>query len=203
MSSTWELDFRKRMDLFRQHQSSIDGIPVSIKVQVTGGCFHREHSPQAYNLIDAHLRKIDPKEGISLEEHESGPEVLIYLAYATVVLGLAKSVVDLVTAIIKSRSDGIKKGDRPSEPLELIVRTVDQNETFVEEQALHILHEHPPDSQMVAQVLNLAINKLLSEPTPNKGARRKTTTLTNSKRRAQSKRGKNKKSSLKARRRRK
>lgn len=39
-----------------------------------------------------------------LECHESGPEVVLYLAATTAVVTLVKSVVDLVTAIVASRS---------------------------------------------------------------------------------------------------
>ncbi len=79
---------------------------LSIKIRVTSGCFHREHSPHAYGLMDAHLATSAAE--IEFEEHESGPELLVYLALATAGLTLAKSVIDLITAIIKARSDGEK-----------------------------------------------------------------------------------------------
>jgi len=47
---------------------------VSIKLRVAGGCFHREHSPHAYSLIDKHLDALPPgKREFRFEEHESGP----------------------------------------------------------------------------------------------------------------------------------
>ena len=206
MSLSWELDFRKRMDSVRQRQTIADGIPISIKIRITGGCFHREHSPEAYRLIDEHLRHLDPMEGIAFEEHESGPEVLICLAYTTVVMGLAKSVIDLITAIIKARSEGVKKGDRPSEPLELLVRTTSKDGEYFDEQVLHILHQHPPDSRMIAVTLTQAINKILERTTPERGAQHithKTTPVTRSKQSKKSKETKEKKRSLNARRRKK
>lgn len=52
---------------------------VSIKVCVVSGCFHREHSPRAYELIDRGLAKRS-NASFAFEEHESGPEILVYLA---------------------------------------------------------------------------------------------------------------------------
>ena len=97
---------------FQAHRPARSGeIAVSVKVRITSGCFHREHSPRAYELIDAALSKMSrssPSDGFSVEEHESGPEILVYLAVTAAGLGLAKSIVELITAIIKARSEGIK-----------------------------------------------------------------------------------------------
>jgi len=57
-----------------------------------------------------------------MKKDESGPEILGYLAATTTGLSLAKSIVELVIAIIKARSEGIKRGDRPTDPLEVLVR---------------------------------------------------------------------------------
>ena len=124
-------------------RAKTDGLaPVSIKVGVTSGCFHREHSPHAYQLIDDYLADADLSDlQFRFEEHESGPELLVYLAVTAAALGVVKSVVELVTAIIKARSEGIKKGDRPSDPLELIVRGHSKDGEYFEETVLRI----PPD----------------------------------------------------------
>ena len=121
-----------------------DGLmPVSIKVRVTSGCFHREHSPHAYRLIDDYLAGADLSDvQCRFEEHESGPELLVYLAVTAAGLGVVKSVVELVTAIIKARSEGIKKGDRPSDPLELIIRGHAKDGEYFEETVLRIPSEH-------------------------------------------------------------
>jgi hypothetical protein len=96
-------------------------VVVSLKVRVSAGCFHREHSPHAYALIDRALADgSDPT--VSLVEHENGPELLVEIAAA---VGLATSVINLVVAIIKARSKGIEQGDGPLEPIELIVRRFD------------------------------------------------------------------------------
>ncbi|MGB8323246.1 MAG: hypothetical protein WCE52_09825 [Candidatus Acidiferrum sp.] len=144
---------------------------VSIKVRVTSGCFHREHSPRAYQLIDTGLTPTDDL--FAFEEHESGPEILVYLAVATAGLSLAKSVVDLITAIIKARSEGIKKGDHPSDPLELIVRRVHDAQEFREETVLRIGHEDPLDENKLQQQLENALRKLLKDQPPTRTPRKK------------------------------
>lgn len=113
--------------------------PVSIKIRVTSGCFHREHSPEAYRLIDDYLSKADLSDiHYRVEEHESGPEILVYLAVVTASLSLAKSLVELITEIIKARSEGIKRGDRPAEPLEIIVRGHTKDSQYAEEKIVKI-----------------------------------------------------------------
>ena len=162
---TWESDFRKRLDFFEHKQSKTEGIPVSIKIRVASGCFHREHSPNAYEIIDANLRSLDVDESISFEEHESGPELLVYLALGTAGINLTIGVVNLVTAILKARSEGIKKGDHPSAPLELIVRTFNDEGKIVEERVLIIDSQHTLDKEEIERAMNLALNRML--PAPN------------------------------------
>lgn len=51
-----------------------------------------------------------------------GWELLVYLALGTAGITLIKSIVDLVTVILKARSNGIQQGDHPTAPLEVVVR---------------------------------------------------------------------------------
>ncbi len=76
-SYCWHDTFRKRMDTFQRLCSPKQGeVPVSIKVRINFGCFHREHSPRAYQIIDRYLNSISPGECVfEFEEHESGPEI--------------------------------------------------------------------------------------------------------------------------------
>lgn len=92
------------------------------------------------------------------------------MAVATAGLSLAKSVVDLVTAIIKARSEGIKKGDHPSEPLELIVRRIHDGDEFREETVLRIGHRDVLDEDAMEKQLKEALHKLLKDkpPTPRR-----------------------------------
>jgi hypothetical protein len=148
-------------------------VAVSIKVRVVSGCFHREHSPHAYKVIDSELRRLPPDSGLVLEEHESGPELLVYLAVATAGITLAKSVVDLITTIIKARGEGVRKGDRPADPVELIVRRVDSRREFHEEMVLRVGHKDPVDEKAVEKQVEAALKRLLKTDRPDEGPREK------------------------------
>jgi hypothetical protein len=117
MDPDWQQTFRDRMRGFGHRRPPAPGeVSLSIKIRVTSGCFHREHSPRAFELMDSYL--VGSTAELEFQEHETGPELLVYTAMATAGLTLAKSVIDLITAIIKARSEGVKKGDRPNDPLE-------------------------------------------------------------------------------------
>lgn len=161
MDTEWQRAFRDRMHGFvtRRRPPQTDDIALSVKVHVVSGCFHREHSPRAYESIDSHLVTAPPD--VDFIEHESGPELLVYLAAATAGITLAKSVLDLITAIIKARSDGAKKGDRPDAPLELVIRRVDTGDTVREEIAFRIGSSDPVDPRVIEKQVSEAIDKLL------------------------------------------
>jgi len=163
MDVAWQKTFRERLRRFQERRAPHPGeVAVSIKVRVTSGCFHREHSPRAYELIDKRLGKSPASAtAFTLEEHESGPELLVYLAVATAGITLAKSVIDLITAIIRARSEGIKKGDTPSDPLELIVRRIDNEREFREEVVLRVGRNDAIDEKVIAKRLNEALQRLL------------------------------------------
>jgi hypothetical protein len=95
MDAKWQQTFRERMRDFRDRRPArVGDVALSIKLRVVSGCFHREHSPHAYTLIDSHLGSLSPD--VEFVEHESGPELLVYLAVGTAGLTLAKSVIDLM-----------------------------------------------------------------------------------------------------------
>jgi hypothetical protein len=147
-------------------------VSVSIKVRVVSGCFHREHSPHAYALIDKHLAsRAARRPEFGFVEHESGPELLVYLALGTAGITLAKSVIDLVTAIVKARSEGIKKGDRPSDPLEVIVRRVGDGDKFVEETVLRIGHADPLSREELQVRIEAAVKRLIEDKMAEKANR--------------------------------
>jgi len=156
-------------------------VSVSLKVRVTSGCFHREHSPHAYALIDRHLASAPAAQRWELAfiEHESGPELLVYLALATAGVTLAKSVIDLIVAIIKARTEGVKSGDRPNDPVEVIVRRVGYGDKFVEETILRIGHGDPVNRADIEAQINAALKRVAATggaKTANqrlKGTRRK------------------------------
>ena len=108
MADPWPREFARRIRTFGEPFAD-SGVAVSIKVRVASGCFHREHSTHAYGLIDAALR--DPAlEAASIQwhEHESGPEVLVWIPFATAGVALSAAVINLIVSILKARSDGSK-----------------------------------------------------------------------------------------------
>jgi hypothetical protein len=162
MNTEWEDTFRERMRRFGTRRPRQSGdIAVSVKVRVVSGCFHREHSPHAYAAIDSQLARLSPD--LEFVEHESGPELLVYVAAATAAITLAKSVIDLITAILKARSDGVKKGDKPDAPLEVIVRRVSDGREFQEEIILRKGHSQSINPKDVEKQVNEALQKLLKK----------------------------------------
>lgn len=162
MNHEWQRTFRNRMHAFEAgHKVPRGAVPVSIKVRVSSGCYHREHSPHAYSLIDRHLTELLIQDEVTFEEHESGPELLVFVAAMTAGISLAKSIIDLIVAIIKARSEGIKKGDHPASPLELIVRRTQNGEEFKEETVLRIGHDEAVDPEIIEERLRQAISSLL------------------------------------------
>jgi hypothetical protein len=162
MNTEWQKTFQSRMRHFEERRPPQPGeVPVSIKMRVPSGCFHREHSPQAYALIDRELMSFASGPAFEFEEHESGPELLVYVALATSGITLAKSIIDLVTAIIKARSEGVKKGDGPSSPIELIVRRTGQGQEFREEVVLRLDPDDPVSGKMVGECLNEALKGII------------------------------------------
>jgi hypothetical protein len=162
MNPDWQTEFRQRMAVFRSNSNDSNKFAISIKIRVTSGCFHREHSPRAYELIDRYQRSEQITDAV-IEEHESGPEVLAWVVLTTSGISLAAAVINLVAAIIKARSQGITKGDHPSDPLELIVRGHSTKGAFFEETLLRIPSGHPVDAKEVEKVLLKVISGRVAE----------------------------------------
>lgn len=161
----WENTFRRRMSEFGEEAPRGNkGVPFSIKIRVTGGCFHREHSPHAYKIIDEYLSTLfKPDCYFRFEEHESGPEILVYLALTSGVITLTASVINLIVAILKAHSEGIKKGDRPHEGLEIIIRSIQKNGEFIEEKIMRIGNTDLIDKEKIREGLEKAAKKELKE----------------------------------------
>lgn len=170
---TWEDEFRRRMEGFHP-SSSIEGegIPISIKIRPSGGCFHREHSPIAYQIIDEYLRS-HPISHFDFEEHESGPELLVYLAFATAGMSLTANIINLVTAIIKARTEGIQRGDHRDAPLELIVRGFDKNGALREEKVLTIETWENVSEELIERALLTSTNKVIPKKNGKKSGVKK------------------------------
>jgi hypothetical protein len=67
----------------------------------------------------------------------------------------------LVTEIFKARAAGIKKGDRPRDPLVLIVRRVDEKDEYREDVMLRIGSTDSVDSGAIEKELTAAIKGIL------------------------------------------
>jgi hypothetical protein len=174
MDAQWQQTFRERMHRFEERPPAHPGdVAVSIKVRVVSGCFHREHSPHAYAVIDSYLAKSSPDSEMRFQEHESGPELLVYLAATTAGITLAKSVIDLVTAIIKARAEGTQRGDKLDEPVELLVRRFDKGNEFREEVVLRIGHKEPADAKIIKRQLDAALRKLIKRDHASEESRKK------------------------------
>lgn len=162
MDSTWNRTFRGRISKFKgESPSSPNDIPLSIKLRVMTGCFHREHAPYAYSIINGCLANLKPEEiNFRFVEHESGPGILIYVAATTAAAALAKSIIELIATIIKAHSEGIKRGDR-CPPAELIVRRIQEDDQVIEEIIMRIDHRQVVDAKKIEEEINAAISKLL------------------------------------------
>jgi len=162
MYPKWKMEFNRRMINFERNFAPKNGmVAVSIKIRVVSGCFHREHSPHAYEIIDNYLSSL-PTEitDFSFEEHESGPEILTYVGLTTAGVALATSVINLIITIIKARIEGIEKGDSPHEPIELIIRKTTHKEEVKEETILRIGCHDIFDTEDIETKLREAASKL-------------------------------------------
>jgi hypothetical protein len=158
MDKNTEQKFREQMSAFMSRSNAKAGdVALSIKLKNPSGCFQREHSPDAYALIDPYLKNLPPN--VEFLVHESGPELLIIAAATT----LAANVIGLITAIIKAREEGEKKGDRSAQPLELIVRRAEDGHKLREETVLRIGHAGQPGEKTIEEQVEKAIVKFLKK----------------------------------------
>jgi len=145
---------------FYKYQPAMGEEPVTIKIRVDSGCFHREHSPIAYSLIDQELSRIPEDERrFDFIEHESGPEIIAWIALGTASITLAKSLIDLITAIINARAKGREAGDHPDGKLLLIVRDTHRTDSSTEEFVMEIYDKEMVSSKQVNDAIEKGIQK--------------------------------------------
>jgi hypothetical protein len=101
---------------------------------------------------------------IRYEQHESGPELILYLAAGTAVVTLTKSVIDLLITIVKARTEGQKNGDKCKSPVELIVRGFDKDGKIFEEKILRMDVGDLPSRESIEKGLIAGIEKHLPPP---------------------------------------
>jgi hypothetical protein len=158
----WTNEFKNRIQDFENEINNKDSFALSIKIRITSGCFHREHSPEAYRLIDSEIQHRDfKKERIALIEHESGPEILIYVGMIAAGFQLSSSVIDLIKSIIEARKKGIEKGDRPNDDLHIIVRGFNENGDLKDETILKVNHLDKVDKKLIKDLTEKAIIKAI------------------------------------------
>lgn len=173
----WEKEFRSRINAFEANRSQKgEGLALSIKIYGSG-CFHREHSPYAYRIIDGYLNSHHLKyDEVEFIEHESGPELLVYLALGTAAISLSKSILDLIITIIKSRQEGIKRGDRHQDSFELVVRGFDKKGNIKEDRILKIFKfdsSSNVDVEVIEKLLQHSIhNFLIDKPQKSKSSQK-------------------------------
>lgn len=137
---SWDNELRHRLRDYENRSRTNpkdNALSISIKVRVDSGCFHREHSPQAYDTIDKFLQA-DSSDSYGFIEHENGPELITQIEFISSIIIISASVIDFVNTIIKARTEGIKKGDRPNDDIELITRGFNKKGKLKEEKILRI-----------------------------------------------------------------
>lgn len=94
---------------------------VSIKLSPPSGCCCSDCWPETWRIVNQAIHPYGPilhdgdvlinqdDNTFVLEQHESGPEILVFLALLTASTTLAKSVIDLIITIIKSLSNERRK----------------------------------------------------------------------------------------------
>ncbi|MDO8663028.1 MAG: hypothetical protein Q7K98_07420 [Candidatus Omnitrophota bacterium] len=133
---------------------------VVIKVNPVGEsccCFH--HWPQTWKIVNEYIHPCGPlqdegdvlintnKGEFVLECHESGPEIVIYLAKATV--DLIKSIVDLIITLLKARE--LEKNNRSGLLKYKITRNYQIKDKSIEEEVIEL---ELPLSDSVIKELN-------------------------------------------------
>jgi hypothetical protein len=132
-------------------------IPIAIKIR-SDGCFCRSHSKETNRLIDEIVRNNHTHE-FDYHEHESGPEIIAWLALGTAGLTVTKSLIDLLTSIINACKKGREKGDAHGDKLLLIVRDIRQTENSTEEIVLEIYDKDIIDSDKIIKAIETGVNK--------------------------------------------
>lgn len=130
---------------------------IAIKIRAEHGCFCGSHSKETNKLIDEIFKNSHHE--FDYHEHESGPEIIAWLALGTAGLTVTKSLIDLITAIINACKKGREKGDNHHGKLLLIVRDTHQTKNSTEEIVLEIYDEDLINSEIVKKAIESGINK--------------------------------------------
>jgi hypothetical protein len=137
-----------------------NGIPISIKIRADYGCFDKSCCLNAFKIIDSEIYK-SRNQDYKYVKHESGPELLVVLGLTAAGLSLAKSIIDLVTVIIKARFEGQKLGDNHKhDPVSLIVRRIEKPNEVIEEKVFTFSENDKVDTEIISKLLNDSCKKI-------------------------------------------
>ena len=141
---------------------------VSIKVRAEGGCYHKSCCPYALNLIYHKMNEINPDK-FEYIEHESGPEIITYISLSVLGITLAKSIIELVTTIIKERFEGQNHGDgHKGNPVTLIIRKTIKGKEVIEEQIMTFNESDKVSEEVVKNLLTDGYKNLKLKENSNK-----------------------------------
>ena len=164
----WQQEISRRLERLN-HGRSGQGLAVSVKVRVKSNCFCYGHSGHFHRMMDRHWEREGPSRW-EYEEHESGPEWLLYLALTAAGLGVAekslgivKSVIDLVILAVKTHREERRKRDERPEPLSIVVRGFGPEGAFFEKPVIEIDCEDPPGDKAIKESLTAVIQQIAEE----------------------------------------
>jgi hypothetical protein len=162
MNQEWTSKFRKRIDEFQTPISKrADEQIISIKMKVDSGCYERSCCPKAWELVDEYISSHrDTDANYELVKHESGPEILTAIAAG---VALSASIIDLITAILNARTEGMKRGDKHKSAIKLIVRGLDRKGGYVEKIVLNIEPEEKVKAREIGKMLSKTIEGLFKK----------------------------------------
>lgn len=137
-----------------------NGEPISIKIRAEHGCWCKNHSPETNRLIDQYVYgHRDEDHGLEYHHHETGPEIIAWLALGTAGFSVTKALIDLITAIINAAQKGHKKFDAQHGKLMLIIRDTRKTGAFTEEIVLEIYDSDLISPEQVKKAIEAGLNK--------------------------------------------
>ncbi len=139
---------------------------IKIKVKSVNGCYHREHSPEAYKIIDNYIAQHQDR-NIIFEEHESGPEIIALLNFGKAGLELARSVIDLITTVINARIKGRERGDDRRGELLLVIKNTHITADLTYETVMEIYNNDVVTSEQVQAAIEHGLNKSIRNEEPS------------------------------------
>jgi hypothetical protein len=154
----WWMNSFSMLHRRRTHRTELPGeVPVWMKIRI-------DPNQEEHAIIDRYLEKLAPADAdFEFEKHESGPEVLVYLNLAAIFVTLATPVFGLIKTIIKARLETRKKREMPFEPVELIVRRIDEGHRRTEEIILRFGQRDASDETAIDQKLTEALREIAKD----------------------------------------